>query len=261
MFNEVGLEINNKEIKNSGSQVHEVLADLLVDILSTMTDLFRHGVSEYQLISKLKNPPYSVFDDEALRDPLVLFKTHFVLFHALYCLRNQWRMSGIGELDIHALNIQLSAPTSSCDSAYKSFQKSSQKSSQDSSDDNDEPENHAVDAHDALASYYLNWSNFEETDKESVEALLDSFWTQMGHAQFETYTDHEIDDAHQVLGFSYTTYLSMKEKASFDVTLADVKKHYRKKLQQQHPDKGGSVEGAQRVISAYRLLVKFYSFK
>ena len=110
------MEINNREtksrkIKNSGSQVHEVLADLLVDILSTMTDLFRQGVSEYQLISKLKNPPYSVFDDEALRDPLVLFKTHFVLFHALYCLRNQWRMSGIGELDIHALNIQLSAPT------------------------------------------------------------------------------------------------------------------------------------------------------
>lgn len=261
MFNEVGLEINNRETKNSGSQVHEVLADLLVDILSTMTDLFRQGVSEYQLISKLKNPPYSVFDDEALRDPLVLFKTHFVLFHALYCLRNQWRMSGIGELDIHALNIQLSAPTSSCDSAYESSQKSSKKSSQDSSDNSDEPENHAVDAHDALASYYLNWSNFEETDKESVEALLDSFWTQMGHAQFETYTDHEIDDAHQVLGISYTAYLPMKEEASCDVTLADVKKHYRKKLQQQHPDKGGSVEGAQRVISAYQLLVKFYSFK
>lgn len=260
------MEINNREtksrkIKNSSSQVHEVLADLLVDMLSTMTDLFRQGVSEYQLISKLKNPPYSVFDYEALRDPLVLFKTHFVLFHALYCLRDQWRMSGVGELDIHALNIQLSAPTSSCDSAYESFQKSNQKSSQDSSSNSDETQNHAVDAHDALASYYLNWSNFEETDKESVEALLDSFWTQMVHAQFETYTDREIDDAHQVLGISYTAYLPMKEEASCDVTLADVKKHYRKKLQQQHPDKGGSVEGAQRVISAYQLLVKFYSFK
>ena len=66
-------------------------ADLLFDVLSTQKALFREGLSEYALIELLKKVPYQFFDEDALRDPLVLFKTHFVLFHVLYKLKHYWR--------------------------------------------------------------------------------------------------------------------------------------------------------------------------
>ncbi|MDY6883511.1 MAG: DNA-J related domain-containing protein, partial [Pseudomonadota bacterium] len=82
-------------------------AELLVDLLSTFKPFFIKGISEYALIELLKKAPYQFFDEDALRDPLILFKTHFVLFHALYQLKRDWRERNEGELDIHALNISL----------------------------------------------------------------------------------------------------------------------------------------------------------
>mmetsp|Transcript_16093 Transcript_16093/g.50599 ORF Transcript_16093/g.50599 Transcript_16093/m.50599 type:complete len:92 (-) Transcript_16093:35-310(-) len=75
---------------------------LLQEVLSSFQSQFVEGISEFEIITLLKQPPYSLFDEDALRDSLMLFQTHFVLFHSLYRLRNEWREQKVGELDIAA---------------------------------------------------------------------------------------------------------------------------------------------------------------
>ena len=82
---------------------------LLINTLATLRPVFEDGINEYTLINTLKAPPFGLFKDAALSDPLILFNTHFLLFHCLYKLREQWRLQGVGELDIHATNIVLRA--------------------------------------------------------------------------------------------------------------------------------------------------------
>ena len=252
------------------SPLHEHLADMLVDVLSTMTTLFEEGVTEYTLISVLKKPPYAVFDEEALRDPLMLFKTHFILFNALYQLRSKWLKDGVGKLDIHTLNIRLDSAAVA--GSAESKQELTPEPTLASEEESATTENaHNLGPHDALASYYLDWNNFEQTDEEDVEALLASFWSTMGKAQYASFNDGDIEAAHRILELTWIrsdlhrdtlrdSSLSKSEEHSV-YSLKEIKKHYRKKLQQLHPDKGGSREQAQQVISAYQLLVRFYSFK
>ncbi|WP_235207715.1 MULTISPECIES: DNA-J related domain-containing protein [unclassified Alteromonas] len=251
------MNANTVSTAQGDSPLHELLADMLVDILSTMESMFEEGVSEYALISMLKKPPYAVFDEEALRDPLVLFKTHFILFNALYQLRSIWLKNGVGKLDIHTLNIRLDSDAG----VAAPKQELAPEPTLASEDESATTINaHKVGPHDALASYYLDWNNFEQTDEESVEALLASFWTTMGKAQYASFNDGDIEAAHRILGLTWPcAALPRKEHDAY--SLKEIKKHYRKKLQQLHPDKGGSREQAQQVISAYQLLVRFYSFK
>jgi hypothetical protein len=253
------LNANTVSRAQGDSPLHELLADMLVDILSTMVSMFEEGVSEYTLISMLKKPPYRVFDEEALRDPLVLFKTHFILFNALYQLRSKWLNDGVGKLDIHTLNIRLDSAAVA--GSAESKQELTPEPTHASEEESATTENaHKVGPHDALASYYLDWNNFEQTDEEGVEALLASFWSTMGKAQYASFNDGDIEAAHHILGLTWPcAALTLKEHDAY--SLKEIKKHYRKKLQQLHPDKGGSREQAQQVISAYQLLVRFYSFK
>lgn len=255
------MNANTVSTAQGNSPLHELLADMLVDILSTMVSMFEEGVSEYALISMLKKPPYAVFDEEALRDPLVLFKTHFILFNALYQLRSIWLKNGVGKLDIHTLNIRLDSDADVDVGAAAPKQELAPEPTLASEDESATTINaHKVGPHDALASYYLDWNNFEQTDEESVEALLASFWTTMGKAQYASFNDGDIEAAHRILGLTWPcAALPRKEHDAY--SLKEIKKHYRKKLQQLHPDKGGSREQAQQVISAYQLLVRFYSFK
>ena len=222
------------ETTSSASKVYELKAELLIDVLSTFKTEFKAGISEFSLITCLKQPPHSLFDDQSLRDPLLLFKTHFVLFHALYQLREKWQLDNTGYLDIHALNIQLQEPSQPCTS--------SQSSKPTGASD--------VGEHDALAAYYLDWRNFEETQRDDVDALLDEFWHKMQQGGAQTFSQVEVDNAHTTLNMT----------KSDGISLSVLKKHYKKTLQRAHPDKGGSQEEAQAVINAYHLLLGYYSF-
>jgi hypothetical protein len=111
---------------------HDELQFLLQEILNAFQSQFTAGISEFELITALKQPPYSLFDEDALRDPLTLFQTHFVLFHSLYHLRNEWREQKVGELDIRATQIKLDS--------ILSFDADLQVA-------------------DPLADYYLDWTN------------------------------------------------------------------------------------------------------
>ena len=218
-------------------------AELLVDTLSTQKPLFQRGVSEYELIDILKKAPYQFFDDASLREPLMLFKTHFIVFHALYQLKRRWIEQGEGVLDIHTLNIKLNQESAHSDKNSTHGDNYKDKESQDKVG--------AITEADALAEYYLDWGNFEKADRKSVDALLNAFWHRMASGNAHTFEQEDIADAHALLGLPQDEHVS----------LSVLKRVYKKALQLVHPDKGGTQQEAQDVIHAYQLLLGYYSLK
>jgi hypothetical protein len=110
------------------------------------------GCSEYELIQQLKRRHSTHIPHLPLPDKLVLFRTHFLVFNALYLLRDRLWGDASGHLQINPLHVQLLPYTSA--SAGLSEQ-------------------------DALREYYLDVTNLRETDEDDVERLLASFWTRM----------------------------------------------------------------------------------
>lgn len=225
------------------SEVYVLQAELLVDTLSTQKPLFQRGVSEYDLIDILKKAPYQFFDDASLREPLMLFKTHFIVFHALYQLKRRWIEQGEGVLDIHTLNIKLNQESAHSDKNSTHGDNYKDKESQDKVG--------AITEADALAEYYLDWGNFEKADRKSVDALLNAFWHRMASGNAHTFEQEDIADAHALLGLPQDEHVS----------LSVLKRVYKKALQLVHPDKGGMQQEAQDVIHAYQLLLGYYSLK
>ena len=225
------------------SEVYVLQAELLVDTLSTKKPLFQRGVSEYELIEILIKAPYHFFDDASLREPLMLFKTHFIVFHALYQLKRRWIEQGEGVLDIHTLNIKLNQESAHSDKNSTHGDNYKDKESQDKVG--------AITEADALAEYYLDWGNFEKADRKSVDALLNAFWHRMASGNAHTFEQEDIADAHALLGLPQDEHVS----------LSVLKRVYKKALQLVHPDKGGTQQEAQDVIHAYQLLLGYYSLK
>ena len=225
------------------SEAYVLQAELLVDTLSTQKPLFQRGVSEYDLIDILKKAPYHFFDDASLREPLMLFKTHFIVFHALYQLKRRWIEQGEGVLDIHTLNIKLNQESAHSDKNSTHGDNYKDKESQDKVG--------AITEADALAEYYLDWGNFEKADRKSVDALLNAFWHRMASGNAHTFEQEDIADAHALLGLPQDEHVS----------LSVLKRVYKKALQLVHPDKGGTQQEAQDVIHAYQLLLGYYSLK
>lgn len=233
-----------------GSEAYVLQAELLVDTLSTQKPLFQRGVSEYELIEILKKAPYRFFDDASLREPLMLFKTHFIVFHALYQLKRSWIEQGEGVLGIHTLNIKLNQESAHGDKNSAHSDKNSTHGDNYKDKESQDKVGAIIEA-DALAEYYLDWGNFEKADRESVDALLNAFWQRMASGNAHTFEQEDIADAHALLGLPQDEHVS----------LSVLKRVYKKALQLVHPDKGGTQQEAQDVIHAYQLLLGYYSLK
>lgn len=182
------------------------------------------ALNEHELIQRLQQAPYELFSASALSGSLRLFQTHFIVFNALYRLREKWREEQLYELSIHTLKIEKRALPEL--------------------DDMDtDAADMRVGQHDALASYYLDWAHFEKTRVEDVDALLDGFW-QSFSAGNEAPTSAEVVSACEV----------MDVPSDIQVDAGLLKKRYRQLLHQHHPDKGGTHEQVQRVKWAYSIL-------
>ncbi|MEE3222716.1 MAG: DNA-J related domain-containing protein, partial [Pseudomonadota bacterium] len=216
------------------SEAYVLQAELLVDTLSTQKPLFQRGVSEYELIEILKKAPYHFFDDASLREPLMLFKTHFIVFHALYQLKRSWIEQGEGVLDIHTLNIKLNQESAHSDNNSAHSDKNSTHGDN-YKDKESQDKVGAITEADALAEYYLDWGNFEKADRKSVDALLNAFWHRMASGNAHTFEQEDIADAHALLGLPQDEHVS----------LSVLKRVYKKALQLVHPDKGGTQQEAQ----------------
>lgn len=216
MSNDV--KLNEDTIQTLRHSHHHQTLIVLKEALSDFQQTFKEGISEYELINQLKEPPYCFFDEDALADPLILFQTHFILFHALYLLRSDLRQAKVGELTISALKIQLSSIQA--------------------------PQSGIV-PNDPLADYYLDWRNLLKTNDDDVEKLLTSFWSKMaGIESIEVYSSVQINAALADLSFNSLEGLNKQT----------LKQQYRKLQHEYHPDKGGTVEQAQRILRAYTIL-------
>jgi hypothetical protein len=118
------------------------LAEQVLQLLQAAPD----GLAEYALIQQLKTRHSGHLPNLPLTDKLVLFRTHFLLFNALYRLRDRlWQQQAY--LCIRLLPYQ--------------------------------PGSAALSERDELRDYYLDMSHLRETDERDVERLLTSFWTRM----------------------------------------------------------------------------------
>jgi len=185
------------------------LQPILHDILLTNSD----GLSEYELFQRLKSPPFELFTTEALQDPLSLFQSHFILFNALYQLRDTWLQNKTGLLQIHC----------SC------IRRTPWEAGQD-----------GVVTQDKLRAYYLDWTSLSDTDQTQVEALLDSFWLAFSGMP------NQVEDNNMPLQSALDLL-----KLTTPFSSQQLKQQYRRMLHIHHPDKGGNNGHTQQLHKAY----------
>ncbi|HBX54949.1 DNA-J related domain-containing protein [Pseudomonas sp. UBA2684] len=135
------------------------------------------GLGEYQLIQQLKSRHCTHIPNLPLTDKLVLFRTHFLLFNALYSLRERLWGEQAGYVQISPLCIQLLP-----------YQAGSAELS----------------PHDPLRDYYLDLHNLRDTDERDVAKLLASFWTRMqgGEEKQAALELFELGDSQQPLNLA-----------------------------------------------------------
>lgn len=129
--------------------------DPSLDLTDQLLQLLREapeGISEFQLIQQLKARHSTHVPNLPLTDKLVLFRTHFLVFNALYRLRDRLWKENAAHLEIGPLQIRLSPYISGVQTLGEQ---------------------------DVLRAYYLDEKHLKETTEGDVEKLLESFWTRM----------------------------------------------------------------------------------
>jgi len=189
------------------------LKNQFLTTLHKVLQSYPQGISEYALIQHLKDMQQPLFVQANLRDTLSLFRTHFVLFHALYLLRDRLRNLGEFDLQISPLQIRLApaAPTSQ-----------------------QATHNQALERDDPLRSYYLNLEHLQATDRADVDALLKGSRALLLQPQ-------SVTDALLELGIAQP--LSA-------INATQLRHQYRKLVSAHHPDRGGCTERLQRINQA-----------
>ncbi|WP_286238640.1 DNA-J related domain-containing protein [Neptuniibacter halophilus] len=167
------------------------------------------ALSEYELLQALQLSSEAFLDAAEGDSDLALFRQHFLIMNALYSLQPLFLEEG-WLLEISALKIEL-LPAKASDGLP------------------------AMPGEDAIRAYYLDWSEFENSSSQSVQALLDSFW-QRYHAEDET--AQALSD------------LGLENGADWQ----SIKQAYRRLAALHHPDRGGDEKHFIRIREAYETL-------
>ncbi|MBF6622873.1 MAG: molecular chaperone DnaJ [Pseudomonas stutzeri] len=185
------------------------------------------GCSEYQLIQQLKARHSTHIPHLPLFDKLVLFRTHFLVFNALYRLRDHLWQQTSHSLQISPLCIQLQPYVAAADGVC-------------------EP--------DPLRAYYLDMNHLRDTDEEEVERLLASFWSRMrGDHQGEPREAWTPDQKRAALEL-----FDLQQEDDSSLTLNAIKRRYRQLVSIHHPDRGGSTTRIQSINLAMEILQRYY---
>ncbi len=128
----------------------KLIAKLERQLLNLLQE-YPGGIKEYDLLVLLDAQGEPLFPDYR-QNNLTLFKSHFLLFHTLYRLREQlWREQRY-HLHIHSLDIRLA---------------------------DYHPGNTGLCSKDSLRDYYLNLDNLFKTDAAAVDDMINDFWLQL----------------------------------------------------------------------------------
>ncbi|MCK5003182.1 MAG: DnaJ domain-containing protein [Gammaproteobacteria bacterium] len=182
---------------------------LIPDILFLLQQ-HPEGITEYLVIKSLEE--HTGFEHIGDDYQLAIFQKHFMVMNALHQLQKILMTEEQLFLDISPLKIQLIS--SSNQSNYKELTESEDAK---------------------LSEYYLDWSNFENTDKEDVENLLADFWKLYISA----------DNRMEALAI-----LELKEDACGET----INRRYRELAAIHHPDKGGDQAIFISIRQAYETL-------
>ena len=175
------------------------------------------GLTEHQVIKQLQHQQHPFFAEADLHDPLSLFRTHFVLFNALYQLRDQLRSTSKLDLHISVLLIRLVSDANSLNIAQTAMQNS-----------------------DPLRAYYLDLNHLQATDRSAAEALLYGSLHSLNPPA-------QVQEALAELGI---------EQPWHDLSDKVLRQHYRHLVSIHHPDRGGCTERVQRINQAMDVLRK-----
>ncbi len=113
----------------------------------------RAGISEYDLLKHLQRQGFFVFTGSGAMSPYEIFQAHFLLYHALYRLRDRMLDTQQAWLEIDVLKIRLLP-----------YRQGSE----------------AMVSADKLRDYYLDLGNMRDTSEDQVYELLASFWNRLG---------------------------------------------------------------------------------
>ena len=185
------------------------------------------GCSEYQLIQQLKARRSTHIPHLPLIDKLVLFRTHFLVFNALYALRDQLWQATSHSLHISPLCIQLRPYVAATDGI-------------------------GIVQPDPLRAYYLDMANLRDTNEEEVERLLASFWTRMRGGEADDPSKWNPEQKRAALE------LFELDQAGASVDLPMIKRRYRQLVSIHHPDRGGSTTRIQSINLAMEILQRYY---
>jgi len=132
----------NPDYNNDISAVHAHLLSILQE--------HARGLSEYEMFAALADRGLDGFDKSAFSDENALFCRHFILFHALYHLRDELLARQQYLLEISALNICLLPWTAG---------------------------QYELVLHDPLRAYYLDIVELEKISPEKIADMLGRFWS------------------------------------------------------------------------------------
>lgn len=132
----------------------EEFENTLLDHLQTLSN----GTSEYDLIQHLREQDLFHLDPDELlsSDSLIMFRIHFIVFHALYRLRDRVRQQARNDIDLNPVCIQLLHYRGN-DSALVEY--------------------------DALYEYYMDTDNLDNTASEDVDEMLQRFWLRLDNSE------------------------------------------------------------------------------
>ncbi len=135
--------------------MHAAADDALESLLLELLTASPSGLGEHELIARVRQTGRTRALLCEIKDNLTLFQAHFLLFHALYNLRETlWRQRR-GHLEINPLKIRV---LPYADGAA------------------------GLSERDPLRDYYMDRSNFETTTAEDVDRLLKAFWSKLYHS-------------------------------------------------------------------------------
>jgi len=216
------------------------------------------GVDVEALKESLLNKKSPSYESELLKiafpgfelrntDPLLLYQSHFLLFHVLYKLQNEFNKDN-KYLYVHFMRTLVTdyPDIGRCrffDEHLTSF-----------CNTNCDSDNNYCEFHEKLMGeteieelsaryFYLDQENFYKLDKDTAEAFMRGTWETLRYYK-------EYKESFEILG--------LHESADID----EIKKRFRMLAKECHPDLGGrpdSNERFNRINRAYRLLLQIRS--
>lgn len=186
----------------------------LFDPILRILEAHPGGITEYELMKKLSESNLPFPGEKTRPSDLELFRSHFLLFHVLYRLRDHLLSERRYLLSIFCLEIKLYPYEETGDQRVEAT---------------------APAEAEPMRDYYLDLENMEKVGEEDVKRMLKDFFRRL-----EAHYRREEDLA--VLGLPPGTELKT------------VKKRYRSLAFEHHPDRGGDEKEFRRIGEAMERL-------